>query len=118
MKKIFKDFCMILIGAFFLANISVAQNINNSFLFDGFNSIASIKDGAPVNTDANQTGFQYFNKTGSTNNQITVEAWVYIIGENLGKKMPIIYRAVMAALLFHYMSRIGKHIFLSAAVLK
>ena len=68
---------------------------NNSFVFNGVDSRLYVLDNQPVNpTTANQNGFQYFNKTGSTNKTISVQAWIYLIGDNANVKMPIIYRSV------------------------
>ena len=66
---------------------------NNAFLFNGTTSQVYVNDGAPANSDANQNGFKFF-KSSSTNNKITVQAWVYLLGDNPGVKMPIVYRAV------------------------
>jgi len=74
---------------------SAQQSNNNAYVFDGNNSQLYIEDGTAVNPGADQLAFQYFNQVGSTtDNNFTVQAWVYLIGENLGKKMPIIHRAV------------------------
>ena len=43
---------------------------------------------------ANQDGFGYFNSS-AANNQITVQAWVYLIGDTpAGVEIPIVYRTV------------------------
>ncbi len=71
------------------------QSNNNAFVFNGESSRVFIEDGLAVNQgEANQNAFQYFNKENSENNNISVQAWIYLIGENLGTKMPIIFRAV------------------------
>ena len=67
---------------------------NNAFLFNGIDSRLFLLDSQPVNPAANQNVFQYFNKSGSTNKTITVQAWIYLIGDNSNVKMPIIYRSV------------------------
>ncbi len=66
---------------------------NNAFVFNGSTSELYVNDNSPVNADANQNGFEFFNSN-SNNNKITVQAWVYLIGDNNGIKMPIVYRAV------------------------
>ena len=75
-------------------NIFAQGSGNNAFVFNGLNSRLYILDGQPVNSSANQDGFKYFNKSGSTNRTITVQAWIYLIGESPNVKMPIIYRSV------------------------
>ncbi|MCW8824687.1 MAG: right-handed parallel beta-helix repeat-containing protein, partial [Ignavibacteriaceae bacterium] len=71
-----------------------AQNNNNSYVFNGTSSQLYILDGQPVNGDANQNGFGYFNSD-ATNKQITVQAWVYLIGDTpSGVEIPIAYRTV------------------------
>lgn len=70
------------------------QSNNNAFVFNGENSVVYVKDGQPVNTNAKQNAFQYFNRVNSTNNNITVQAWIYLLGDNPGVTMPIIYRSV------------------------
>ncbi len=86
-----------------LTTITIAQQSNNNaFVFNGESSQIHIADGlAPnpldgaVNLDANQYAFQYFNKENSENNSISVQAWVYLIGESPDKTMPIIYRSTV-----------------------
>ena len=56
-----------------------SQTNNNSYVFNGESSQLYVLDGQPLNGDANQSGFGYFNST-VANNQITVQAWVYLIG--------------------------------------
>ncbi|MCU0414690.1 MAG: right-handed parallel beta-helix repeat-containing protein [Ignavibacteriaceae bacterium] len=63
-----------------MLNNSFAQTNNNSYVFNGESSQLYILDGQPVNTDANQNGFKFFNSN-SSNKQITVQAWVYLIGD-------------------------------------
>jgi hypothetical protein len=70
-----------------------ASGNNNCYVFDGSTGYASVRDGQPVTTDANQSGYQYFDNPSYSNNSITIEAWVYLLGENPGVKMPIVYRA-------------------------
>ncbi|HSL88650.1 MAG TPA: hypothetical protein VK870_05075, partial [Ignavibacteriaceae bacterium] len=53
------------------------QSNNNAFVFNGENSIIYIEDGQPVNSNAKQNAFQYFNRVNSANNKITVQAWIY-----------------------------------------
>ena len=70
-----------------------AQSNNNSYVFDGELGYAKILDGNALTTDANQSAYQYFDNPSFSNDSISVEAWVYLIGENLGVKMPIVYRS-------------------------
>ena len=70
-----------------------AQSNNNSYVFDGEFGYAEILDGNALTTDADQTSYQYFDNPSFSNDSISVEAWVYLIGENPGEKMPIVYRA-------------------------
>ena len=82
------------------SNILIAQGgNNNAFVFNGSTSQLYVNDGSPANGDANQSGFQFF-KSNSANNKITVQAWVYLIGDNPGVKMPIVYRAVQGGTTF------------------
>jgi len=92
--NIVKAFIILFVIVF--TTITFAQQSNNkAFVFDGESSRVFIEDGSAVNQEeAKQYAFQYFNKAGSDNDNITVQAWVYLIGENLGAKMSIIYRAV------------------------
>ncbi len=72
------------------------QSNNNAFVFNGESSRVFIEDGLAVNQgEANQNAFQYFNKENSENNNISVQAWVYLIGESSGKTMPIISRSTV-----------------------
>jgi parallel beta-helix repeat protein len=76
--------------------ITFAQQSNNkAFVFDGQSNPIYVKDGNPVIGENPQSAFQYFNAqdTPATDNNITVQAWIYLIGENTSK-MPIIYRSV------------------------
>ena len=89
-----------------LLTLTVGSNIifaqggnNNAFVFNGSTSQLYVNDGSPANSDANQDGFQFF-KSNSANNKITVQAWVYLIGDNPGVKMPIVYRAVQGGTTF------------------
>ena len=91
-----KNFYLVLIAVFlysFTSTFAQASD-NNAFVFNGVNSRLYVLDGQPVNSSANQDGFAYFDKSGSTNNTITVQAWIYLIGESPNIKMPIIYRSV------------------------
>jgi len=79
-------------------NNSFAQTNNNAYVFNGETSQLYIKDGNPpdgaINSDANQNGFQFFNSSAS-NNKITIQAWVYLIGDTpAGVEIPIVYRTV------------------------
>jgi hypothetical protein len=78
----------------FTLNNSFAQTNNNSYVFNGESSQLYILDGQSINADANQNGFKFFNSS-STNKQITVQAWVYLIGNTpSGVEIPIVYRTV------------------------
>ena len=59
-------------------------------MFNGVDSKLSHLDSDPGSQDA----YQYFNKVNSNNNKITVQAWIYLIGESPNVKMPIVYRSV------------------------
>ena len=84
---------LILITLFTYTNI-YSQNNNNSYVFNGESSQLYILDGQPVNGEANQNGFGYFNSSAS-NNKITVQAWVYLIGNTpAGVEIPVVYRTV------------------------
>ena len=84
---------LILITLFTYTNI-YSQTNNNSYVFNGESSQLYILDGQPVNSDANQNGFGYFNSSAS-NNQITVQAWVYLIGDTPADvEVPVVYRTV------------------------
>ena len=74
-------------------NLSFADDTNKSFVFNGSTSSLSVLDGAPVNSDANQNGFKYFNSS-SSNRNITIDAWLYLLGDNPGVQMPVITRSV------------------------
>jgi len=93
-------FITILITLTFGSNLVFAQGgNNNAFVFNGTSSQLYVNDGSPANGDANQDGFKYF-KSSAANNKITVQAWVYLIGDNPGVKMPIVYRAVQGGTTF------------------
>ena len=87
-----KNFYLILIIIFLnpFLNVFAQGSNNNCFVFNGTTSELSLLDGDAANVDA----YGYFNKDGSTNNTVTVQAWIYLIGDNPGVKMPIIYRSV------------------------
>jgi len=84
---------LILISTFSIS--FTQQSNNNAFVFNGESSQLYIEDGDPVNPESKQYAFQYFNKLGSDNNNISIQAWVYLVGENPGKTMPIIYRSTV-----------------------
>ncbi|MGE5861845.1 MAG: hypothetical protein ACM34J_14865, partial [Ignavibacteria bacterium] len=72
---------IITLSAFLIAsNIFAQQSNNNSFMFNGESSKLYVYDGQPANADANQAGFNFFNSSAS-NNQITVQAWIYLLGD-------------------------------------
>ena len=84
----------ILLSIILSSNVVLAQGgNNNAFLFNGTTSQVYVNDGTPANSDADQNRFTFFNSS-STNNKITDQAWVYLLGDNIGVKMPIVYRAV------------------------
>ena len=67
---------------------------NNSFVFNGSTSQLYVYDGVPANTGADQNGFKFFNSSAS-NKKITVQAWIYLIGDTpTDVNVPIIYRTV------------------------
>ena len=70
--------------------ITFAQQSNNkAFVFDGQSNPIYVVDGSPVIPGNSQSAFQYFNAEGTlvTDNNITVQAWIYLIGENTSKIM-------------------------------
>jgi hypothetical protein len=72
-------------------NVS-AQSNNNSYVFNGESGYAGILDTEDVTSNADKTAYQYFDNPAFTNDNISVEAWVYLIGENPGDKLPVINR--------------------------
>jgi len=91
-----KDFYLILfiISLISCKNIFADDDINNSFLFNGQTSQLYVYDGQQANIGSNQNGFIYFDSS-ATNNKITVQAWVYLIGDTPPNvEVPIIYRSV------------------------
>ena len=96
MKNFIKTyFCFSFFLTFLISSLNIySQPNNNSYVFNGTTSMLSVLDGQPINTDANQTGFNYFNSN-SSNKQITVQAWVYLIGDTPPNvEIPIVYRTV------------------------
>ena len=94
MRNLSNNFYFLILITFIITlSISYGQSNNNSYVFDGEAGYAEILDDDPVTTDANQTAYQYFDNPAFSNDNISVEAWVYLIGENPGVKMPIVYRA-------------------------
>jgi parallel beta-helix repeat protein len=73
--------------------MTFAQSSNNAYMFNGESSYVGIIDNEAITSDANQAAFQYFDNPSYTNDSISVEAWVYLVGENPGVKMPIVYRS-------------------------
>jgi hypothetical protein len=63
-------------------NNSFAQSGNNAFVFNGETSQLYVYDGSPADTAAEEAGFQFFNSD-AANNQITVQAWIYLLGDTL-----------------------------------
>ena len=90
-----KNFYILLIITFLISlNISFAQSGNNAFVFNGTTSQVYINDGSPANNDAIQDGFQFFNSD-AANNQITIQAWIYLLGDiPADVEVPIVYRSV------------------------
>jgi parallel beta-helix repeat protein len=91
-----KNFYIILITIFLiLCQKGFTQGSNSyCFLFNGESSQLYVYDGQPANVDANQNGFSFFNSN-SSNNQITVQAWIYLLGDTpTDVEVPIIYRTV------------------------
>src|SRR5690606_12125664 len=76
------------------AILMAQQSNNNAFVFNGENSLLYIEDGQPINSEAKQNAFAYFNSVNSTNNKITVQAWIYLLGDSPDETMPVIYRSV------------------------
>ena len=83
---------LLIAGLFALSNVH-AQSNNYSYVFNGESGYAGILDNEALTPDANKTAYQYFDNPSFTNDSISVEAWVYLIGENPGVKMPVIYRS-------------------------
>jgi parallel beta-helix repeat protein len=69
-----------------------AANNNNSYVFNGTTGYAYIEDNDPITSDANQSAYGYFDNPAYSNDSISVEAWVYLLGDNPGVEMPVIYR--------------------------
>jgi len=93
MRNIFNINFLFLIVLFASTSIFGQAN-NNSYVFNGETSQVYVLDGQSVTTDANQNGFGYFNNS-SANNKITVQAWVYLIGDTPADvEVPIVYRKV------------------------
>ncbi len=90
-KNIYLTFLITIIINF---SHNFAQTNNFSYVFNGESSILSVFDGQPITADANQNGFKFFNSN-STNKQITVQAWVFLIGNTPSNvEIPIVYRTV------------------------
>ncbi|MBT8387931.1 MAG: LamG domain-containing protein, partial [Ignavibacteria bacterium] len=85
-----------LITIIITCNNTFAQSNNNSYVFNGMDSKVGITD----DLAANKTAWEYFdnplyeNDPLFDNEIISVEAWVYLIGESPGIKMPIVYRSI------------------------
>ena len=96
---------LLLVTPLILNKVAFAQaSDNNAFVFNGSSSLLYVYDGQPANTEANQNGFKFFNNSAS-NNQITVQAWVYLIGDTPPNvEVPIIYRTVNNGKTFSYYS--------------
>ncbi|MEJ2506735.1 MAG: right-handed parallel beta-helix repeat-containing protein, partial [Ignavibacteriaceae bacterium] len=87
-KNFYSTLIIILLSS--ILNVFAQGSNNNCFVFNGTTSELSLLDNEAANVDA----YGYFNKINSTNNSITVQAWIYLISDNAGVKMPIIYRTV------------------------
>jgi parallel beta-helix repeat protein len=77
----------------FVSDNTFAQSNNNSYVFDGESGYAGILDDETLSSISDKSAYQYFDNPSFTNESISVEAWVYLIGENPGVSMPIIYRS-------------------------
>ncbi|MHA2100935.1 MAG: LamG-like jellyroll fold domain-containing protein, partial [Candidatus Kariarchaeaceae archaeon] len=93
-------FCLtLLITITITCSITFAQSNNNSYVFDGETGYAAILDNEILNEDADKSAFQYFDNPAFANHPlfendvISVEAWVYLIGEATGN-VPIVYRSI------------------------
>ncbi len=87
-------FALLIITLFTFKSTFSYDNTNNSFLFNGESSQLYVYDGQPVNNDANQDGFQFFNSS-SSKRKITVLATFYLLGDTPPDvNVPIIYRSV------------------------
>ena len=94
MKNFINKFYYLILITLFTFTTIYSQTNNNSYVFNGESSQLYILDGQPVNTDANQNGVKFFNSN-TSNKQITVQAWVYLIGDTpVGVEIPIVYRTV------------------------
>ena len=83
-------------------NTFATGGTNKSFVFNGTTSSSYILDGNPINGNSNQAGFKYFNgSTSSSSKKITVDAWVYLLGDNTGVTMPVIMRTVVGGSSFY-----------------
>jgi hypothetical protein len=92
-NKIFN--VVLFITILFTFNKIFAQSGNNAFVFNGETSQLFVYDGSPANPgEAIQEGFKFFNSD-ATNNQITVQAWIYLLGDTpTDIEIPVVYRAV------------------------
>jgi len=77
---------VILIMFLFTAPTVFSQSNNNSYVFNGASGYAGILDSESLTSTANKAAYQYFDNPSFSNNNISVEAWVYLIGENSGVK--------------------------------
>jgi parallel beta-helix repeat protein len=83
-------YLLLFITVLVTSNTTFAQSNNNAYVFDDESGYAEILDDEVIE---DQEAFQYFDNPAYTNDSISVEAWVYLIGENPGVKMPIINRS-------------------------
>ncbi len=88
--NIVKAYAMFLVILLTNGTITIAQQSNNNaYVFNGVDSKVGITDAQATDP----TAWQYFDNSSFTNDSISVEAWVYLIGESPGVKMPIVYRS-------------------------
>ena len=89
---LYKKIYLIIAAFVLLCSAGAYADSNNGYVFNGTTGYASVLDGQPVTSGANQAGYQYFDNPAYSNDSISVEAWVYLMGDNPGVKMPIVYR--------------------------
>ena len=78
-RKFYLTLCIIALISF--KSIFADDDDNNhAIVFNGQSSQLYVYDGQPANSGANQHGFEYFDSS-TTNNKITVQAWIYLIGD-------------------------------------
>jgi len=94
MIRFFNKYIFIIL--FIITTISInnvfAQTNNNSYVVFNDSSYMGIQDNDSLTANADKSAYKYFDNPSFTNDNISVEAWVYLIGENQGTKMPIVHR--------------------------